>query len=175
MTSNGRRPQNIKSRIFQHPLAKSCSSLKCKLLGSSKGVPRFHMKVTSEGRHLQMEEDLKIQKVKYLSNQWSDLAQILNVSSWDQTKVYKSCKWKWLSMEDDLPWKKTTKYEVDLLRKMTYNVRRPQNMKRTISQQPLARSCSNLKCKLLGSNQGLQSLQMKMNSLWNTTSNERRP
>ena len=33
-----------------------------------------------------MEDDLKILKVEYLSNHWSDLPQILNLSSGDQTK-----------------------------------------------------------------------------------------
>ena len=34
-----------------------------------------------------MEEDLKILKVEYLSNHWSDLLQILNWGSEDQTKT----------------------------------------------------------------------------------------
>ena len=34
-----------------------------------------------------MEEDLKIFKVEYLSNHWSDFPQILNISSGDQTKI----------------------------------------------------------------------------------------
>ena len=34
-----------------------------------------------------MEDDLKILKVEYLSNHWSDLSQILNLSSGDQTKI----------------------------------------------------------------------------------------
>ena len=34
-----------------------------------------------------MEEDLKILKVEYLSNFWSDLPQILNLSLGDQTKI----------------------------------------------------------------------------------------
>ena len=33
-----------------------------------------------------MEDDLKILKVDYLSNHWSDLPQILNLSSGDQTE-----------------------------------------------------------------------------------------
>jgi hypothetical protein len=33
-----------------------------------------------------MEDDLKLLKDEYLSNHWSDLPQILNLSSWDQTK-----------------------------------------------------------------------------------------
>ena len=34
-----------------------------------------------------MENDLKILKVEYLSNQWSDISQILNLSSWDQNRI----------------------------------------------------------------------------------------
>ena len=34
-----------------------------------------------------MEEDLKILKDEYLSNNWSDFPQILNFSSGDQTKI----------------------------------------------------------------------------------------
>jgi hypothetical protein len=34
-----------------------------------------------------MEDDLKIFKVEYLSNHSSDPPQILNLSSWDQTKI----------------------------------------------------------------------------------------
>ena len=34
-----------------------------------------------------MEDNLKILKVKYLSNYWDDLPQILNLSSGDQTKI----------------------------------------------------------------------------------------
>ena len=34
-----------------------------------------------------MEDDLKILKVEYLSNNWSDLPQIWNLSSGDQTKM----------------------------------------------------------------------------------------
>jgi hypothetical protein len=43
-------------------------------------------KTTSNGRWPQMEDNLKILKVEYLSNHWSDLPQILNLSSGDQTK-----------------------------------------------------------------------------------------
>ena len=52
---------------------------------------------------------------------------------------------------------------------MTSNRRQPQNMKSGISHQPLVGSYSNLKLKLLGSNQTLQRYQMK------TTSNRRQP
>ena len=34
-----------------------------------------------------MEDDLKILKVEYLSNHWSDFSQILNLRSGDQTKI----------------------------------------------------------------------------------------
>ena len=34
-----------------------------------------------------MEDDLKIWKVEYLSNHWSDRTQILNLSYWDETRV----------------------------------------------------------------------------------------
>ena len=50
------------------------------------------------------EEDLKILKVKYLSNLWSDFAQILNLSLGDQTKIKNA--WN----KDDLQWKMTSKY-----------------------------------------------------------------
>ena len=51
--------------------------------------------------------------------------------------------------EDNLQWK------------MTSNGRWPQNIKKRISLQPLVGSCSNLKLKLLGSNQRVQSYEMK--------------
>ena len=43
-----------------------------------------------------MEDNLKILKVEYLSNHWSEFTQILNLSLGDQTKVTNA--WK----EDDL-------------------------------------------------------------------------
>ena len=73
-------------------------------------------------------------KVEYLSSHWSDLPQILNINSWDQTKVKK------VFHEDDLRWKTTS------------SERWPQNMKSWISQQPLIRSSSNFKHKLMGPN-----------------------
>ena len=57
-----------------------------------------------------MEDDLKIWKVEYISNHWSDLTQIWNLSYWDQTKVRKGNKWKRPQMEDDLQRKKTSEY-----------------------------------------------------------------
>ena len=49
-----------------------------------------------------MEDDLKILKLEYLSNPWSDFPQILNLNLMDQTKM--------------------------LERKTTINGRRPQNI-----------------------------------------------
>jgi hypothetical protein len=68
-------------------------------------------------------------KVQYLSNHWSDLPQIGNISSGDQTKI------KMLEM------------------KMTSNRRQPQNNKSWISQQTLIGSSSNFKSKLMGPKQ----------------------
>jgi hypothetical protein len=49
-----------------------------------------------------MEDDLKILKVEYLSNHWSDIILILNLSYGGQTKVNRSLKVKTTPMEDDL-------------------------------------------------------------------------
>jgi hypothetical protein len=46
---------------------------------------KFEMKTTSD--ILLMEEDLKISKVEYLSNHWSDLPKISKLSLTDQTKM----------------------------------------------------------------------------------------
>jgi hypothetical protein len=51
-----------------------------------------------------MEDDLKILKVEYLSNRWLDLPKNLDLSSGDQIKVKNA--WN----EDNLQWKKTSKY-----------------------------------------------------------------
>jgi hypothetical protein len=48
-----------------------------------------------------MEEGLKILKVEYLSNHWSDLPQILNLRWGDQVNE---------ANEDNLQWKTTSKY-----------------------------------------------------------------
>ena len=74
-----------------------------------------------------MEDDLKILKVEYLSNHWSDLPQILNLSLRDQTKML----------------------EINT----TSNGRWLQNIKIGIYQQSLLRSASNFKLKLRGPNQ----------------------
>ena len=52
-----------------------------------------------------MEDDLKILKVDYLSNHWSELPQILRLSSEDQTQIKKA--WN----KDDLQLKMTSKYQ----------------------------------------------------------------
>ena len=52
-----------------------------------------------------MEDDLEISKVKYLSHHWSDFPQILNLSLVEQTKITNA--WN----EDDIQWKKTSKYK----------------------------------------------------------------
>ena len=52
-----------------------------------------------------MEDDLRIFQVEYLSNHWSELPQILNLNSEDQTKIQNAVN------EDDLQWKTTSKYQ----------------------------------------------------------------
>ena len=49
-----------------------------------------------------MEEDLKILKVEYISNHWSDLTQIWNLSLGDQNKLYQYFKRRRPEMEEDL-------------------------------------------------------------------------
>ena len=66
--------------ISQQPLGGSYSNLKLKLLGSNHSVQRYQMKTTSNGRRPPTEDNLKIWKVEYLSNHWSDLTQIWNLS-----------------------------------------------------------------------------------------------
>jgi hypothetical protein len=92
-------------------------------------------KITSNGRLP------KISKVKYLSNYWSDLRQILDLGLYDQSKLYK------FSKEDDLKWKMTSngrlpEMEDDLKWKTTSNI------KSEISQQLLVRSSPNFKLSL---------------------------
>ena len=53
-----------------------------------------------EMKKTQIEDDLKILKVEFLSNHWSDLPQILNFSSGDQTKIKKPLKRRQLQMEE---------------------------------------------------------------------------
>jgi hypothetical protein len=49
-----------------------------------------------------MEDDLIIFKVKYVSNNWSNVSQNLNLGLGDQTKLENCSKWRWHQMEDDL-------------------------------------------------------------------------
>ena len=49
-----------------------------------------------------MEDDLKVLKVEYLSDHWSDDTQILNLHRGDQTQVKKCLKWRRIPIEDDL-------------------------------------------------------------------------
>ena len=72
----------------------------------------IQMKMTFKWRRPLMEADLKIWEIEYLSNHWSDLPQILNISSWDQIEFTKGLN------EDDLQWK------------MTYNGRWPKIKKK---------------------------------------------
>ena len=81
--------------------------------------------MTNHGRRPKLEDNLKILIVEYLSNHWSDHAQILNLSLCDQNQGLQMHKVKIPTMEDDLHWKTTSKYC-------------------GISQKPLVRSCSNV-------------------------------
>jgi hypothetical protein len=63
------------------------------------------MKMTSNGKQPTKEDYIKILNVKYLRNHGPDLPQILNLSSGNQIKIKNA--WN----EDNLHWKKTSKYE----------------------------------------------------------------
>ena len=140
-------PQNMKSWILQQPLVGFYSDLKLMLIGLNQRVQRCQMKITSIGRQPNVEDDLKIWKVEYVSNHWSDLTQIWNLSLYGFAKRYTSVKWRWPPMEDDLKW------------------RWPQNMKSWILQQPLVGFYSDLKLMLIGLNQRVQRCQMKITSI----------
>ena len=105
----------------------------------------FQMKTTSNGRLPH------ISKVKYLSNYWLDLPQILNLGLYDQRELCKCFKWRRPQMEDDLKWKTTS------------------NVKSEISQQPLVGSSPNFKLRHMWLKQTLQMCQM------NKAFNGRRP
>ena len=113
----------------KQPLIGSSSNYKHKLTGPNRSKKRF------QWRRPSIEDDIKIWKYEYLSSHWSDLSQILSISSWDQTKVKKGFD------EDDLQWKTIS------------NGRWPQNMKSWIYQQPLIGSSLNFRHKLMGPNQ----------------------
>ena len=89
-TSNGRWPQNIKSRIPRQPFIRSCSKFKLKLT--------IFYKSPNPSHRISLWEP-------FLSNHSSDLPQILNLGWGDQTKIEDS--WN----EDDLQWKTTSKYK----------------------------------------------------------------
>jgi hypothetical protein len=95
-TSNGRQPQNVKSWISQQPLIGASSNFNLKLRGPNKNNKCL------KWRRPPLEDDLKILKVEYLSNQSSDPPQILNLSSAEQTKIINA------SNEDNLQWKTTS-------------------------------------------------------------------
>ena len=97
-TSNGRRPQNIKSWISQQPLIGSSLNFKLKLRGQNQNQKWL------KWWRPPMEDDLRILKVEYLSDHWLDLPQILNLCSGDQTELKNA--WN----EDDLQLKRTSKY-----------------------------------------------------------------
>ena len=59
-TSKKRWPQIIKSQISQEPLVGSYSNLKLKLKGVNQRVQSCQIKMTSNGRRPEMEDDLKI-------------------------------------------------------------------------------------------------------------------
>ena len=94
----------------------------------------MEMKMTYSGRQSTMEDNLKISNFEYLSNHWSDLPKILNLSSGEETQIKNT--WN----EDNLQWKTTSKG------------RRPQNIKSWISQQQMIGSSSNVRPKLRGRN-----------------------
>ena len=80
-----KQPQNIKSWISQQPLVGSSSNFKLKLRGPY-NFKKNEMKITSNGRRPQ------ILIVEYLSNHYSDIPQILNLSLGDQNKIEKLLK-----------------------------------------------------------------------------------
>jgi hypothetical protein len=109
-------------------------------------------KMTSNGRLPQ------ISKVKYLSNYWSDVPQILNLGLYDQRELCKCFKWRRPQMEDDRKRKTTS------------------NIKSVISQQLLVGSSPNFKLRFIWPKRTLQMCQMKTTSKeddlkWKTTSN----
>jgi hypothetical protein len=94
--SNGRQPQNINSEYLSNHLLDHTQILNLSL---------YDQTILCKGRPPPMEDDLKILKVEHLSNHLLDPTQILNLCLDDQTILYKSLN------EDDLQWKKTSKYQ----------------------------------------------------------------
>jgi hypothetical protein len=92
----------------------------------------FQIKTTSNGRLPQ------ISKMKYFSNYWSDLPQILNLGLCDQSKRYKCFQWRQPQKKNDLIRLSKVKY--------------------------LVWSCPNFKLRLMWLKQILQMFQMKTTS-----------
>ena len=67
MTSNGRWPQNIKIRIYHLSLIRPSSNLKIKVRGPNQS------ECCLKWNWPPMEDHIKILKVEYFSNHWSDL------------------------------------------------------------------------------------------------------
>ena len=65
-------------------------------------IVTHHM--SSETTHPPSRPTVNVCDMEYLSNYWTDLPQILNLSLGDQTKIENA--WN----EDDLQWKTTSKY-----------------------------------------------------------------
>ena len=86
MTTNGSQPWSIKNWISQQPL-----------IGSF-----WNFRLLLKWRWPPMEDNLKIFKVEYLRNHLSDIPQVLNLSSWDLTKIKNA--WN----EDEHQWKMTS-------------------------------------------------------------------
>jgi hypothetical protein len=89
---------NIKSGISQQLLVGSFQFFLLKRVWPKQNVSNgddLQWKRTSNGILPQ------ISKVKYLSNNWSDLPQILNLGLCNQSKLYKCVKWM-CKMEEDL-------------------------------------------------------------------------
>ena len=119
-----------------------------------------------------MKEDLKIIEVEYLSNHWSDLAQILNLCLGTTTKFER------LQMKITSNWIRNIKCRISkqqLLGSFSLKLKhrgpnqnfklcQPPNLLKVISQQLQILSRSNFKLKLRELNQNLKTLQMKTTS-----------
>ena len=108
----------LQSWIHQQPLIGSSSKYKLKFRGLNQNQKYL------KWRWSLMEDTLKVLKVEYISNHWSNLPQIVNLISGDQFWIKNA--WN----DDDLQWKTTSKYQS------------------CISQQPLIGSSWNFKLKL---------------------------
>jgi hypothetical protein len=76
----------------------------------AKGTPAFTIVSVCLCVCLATKDKLAKQNWEYLSNHWSDLLQIRNLCFWEQAKCYRSSIWRQpTTMEDDLPWKTTSK------------------------------------------------------------------